>query len=292
MLKNSATELRRLMKERETIFTVGIGDALTAKIASRTPGIDAILTSGFSISAQMFGLPDAELYTRTDNVFAVKNICDVATIPVIADIDTGYGNAVTVIRSVQEFEKAGAAGVIMEDQISPKRCPICVTDTNSLISAEEAAGKIRAAVENKMNDDTVVIARTDATSWDELMRRSRMYIEAGADAIQAISRAYKDKEGLKRFISEVNHPVSLIIVGKLEALTYEDIQEVKPKFAQFALLPVNVASMAIQEALAYLGERKTVVGMPTKSIRHEDLVKLLGMQEVTQMELKYIPKTE
>lgn len=292
MLKNSAKELRRLMKERETIFTVGIGDALTAKIASRTPGVDAILTSGFSISAQMFGLPDAELYTRTDNVFAVKNICDVATIPVIADIDTGYGNAVTVIRSVQEFEKAGAAGVIMEDQISPKRCPICVTDTNSLVSAEEAAGKIRAAVENKLNEDTVVIARTDATSWDELMRRSRMYIEAGADAIQAISRAYKDKEGLKRFIQEVHHPVSLIIVGKLEALTYEDLLEVKPKFAQFALVPVNVASEAMKEALKYLGEKKTVVGMPTKSIKHEDLVNLLGMPEVTQMELKYIPRGE
>jgi len=292
MLKNAAKDLRKLMKEKETIFTVGIGDALTAKIASATPGIDAILTSGFSISAQMLGLPDAELYTRNDNVYAVKNICDVATKPVIADIDTGYGNAVTIIRSVQEFEKAGASGVIIEDQISPKKCPICVTETNSLISAEEGAGKIRAAVENKLNEDTVVIARTDATTWDELLRRSKMYKEAGADAIQAISRAYKDKAGLKKFIQEVNHPVSLIIVGKLEALTYEDLLEVKPKFAQFALVPVNVASLAITEALEYLGKNKSVVGMPTKSIKHEELVNLLGMPEVTSMELKYIPKSE
>lgn len=292
MLSNAAAELRRMMKEKDVIFTVGVGDALTARIASTTPGIDAILTSGFSISAQMLGLPDAELYTRSDNVYAVKNICDVAAIPVIADIDTGYGNAVSAIRSVHEFEKAGAAGVIIEDQISPKRCPMIVTETNSLISVDEAAGKIRAVVENKLNKDTVVIARTDATSWDELIKRSKRYIEAGADAVQAISKAYKDKEGLKRFIKEINHPVSLVIVGKLEDLTYEDLLEAKPKFAHFALVPVKVASQAIRDALEYLGRNRTVVGMPTKSMKHDELVNLLGMPQITEMELKYIPRTE
>ena len=157
---------------------VGVGDALSAKIANVTDGIDGVLSSGFTLAAQAMGLPDAELYTRSDNVYAVSNMCYVLDKPLIADIDTAYGNAVTTIKTVNDFERAGASGMVIEDQISPKRCPICVTDLNTTISAEEAAGKIRAAVENKLYPETVIIARTVVADggalrnvWDVLRGR-------------------------------------------------------------------------------------------------------------------------
>ena len=285
----SASALRTLLREKKTLFTVGIGDALQARIADETPGIDAVLSSGFSISAQYCGLPDAELYTRTDNVYAVQNMCYSLKKPLIADIDTGYGNAVTVIRSVREFERAGAAGVIIEDQISPKRCPICVAEVNTIIPAQEAAGKIRAAVDGRMNKDTLVIARCDATTKEELLRRCRMYIEAGADMVQPISRVFSTKDAYRDFVKEINHPVSMIIVGWLEKLTRAEIEEIGPALAQFAIVPVNVAYEAVARAMAHLGKEHTIAGLPVPQANHGDFLKTLGMPEITALEKKYLP---
>lgn len=287
-----AAQLRRMMKEKEIIYTVGVGDALAAKIACATEGIDAILSSGFSVSACMYGLPDAEFYTRSENALAVKAMCDVSNKPIIADIDTGYGNAVTVIHSVNEFEKAGAAAVIIEDQVSPKRCPISVNTENKLISLKEAVGKIRAAVENRLNKDTVIIARTDSPTYEMALERALAFKEVGADAIQIYSGAYNDAAGAKRIQEEVGLPLSLIVCGRLEVWTKEDIEFIKPKFAQFALAPVNVATKAMMDACAYIGKNKTTVGMPTQSVEHMVIQNLLGMDRVEKLQLEYLPSEE
>lgn len=287
---SSAAALRALLREKKTIFTVGIGDALQARIADETPGIDAVLSSGFSIAAQFCGLPDADLYTRSDNVYAVQNMCYGMKKPVIADIDTGYGNAVTVMRSVREFERAGAAAIILEDQVSPKKCPICVANVNTVIPAEEAAGKIRAAVDARLNPETVVIARCDATDRDELMRRCRMYIEAGADLVQPISRTFSTKDEYKAFVKEVNHPVSMIIVGWLEKLTREEILDIGPAIAQFAIVPVNVAYEAVRLAMEHLGAQHSVTGLPVPQANHQAFLKTLGMPEILALEEKYLPQ--
>lgn len=283
-------ELRRLLQEKEMLVTIGVGDALEAKIAGQTPGIDAILSSGFSIAAHLMGLPDAELYCRSDNVYAVQNMCYVCDKPIIADIDTAYGNAITVIKTLHEFERAGAQGVIIEDQVSPKRCPICISDENSLISAEEAALKIKAAVENKLYPETVIIARTDATTTEEQLRRCKMYIEAGADLVQPISKAFKgDKSNFAKFVREVNAPVSMIICGWLDDLTKEDLLEIKPKIAQFALLPINVVYPVVKESIEFVAQNMTQVGMPHVKAPHNELVGFLGMPAITKLEEKYLP---
>lgn len=187
--------LRRLMAEKETVITCGCGDAISAKIINEVDGFDGVLSSGFTLAAMAMGLPDAELYSRSDNVYAVSNMCYVLDKPLIADIDTAYGNAVTTIKTVNDFERAGASGVVIEDQISPKRCPICVTDLNTTISAEEAAGKIRAAAGNRLYKDTLIIARTDITNVEERNRRAQMYLEAGADLVQGISQVlYRQRQ--------------------------------------------------------------------------------------------------
>jgi 2-methylisocitrate lyase-like PEP mutase family enzyme len=285
----SRISLRELLESKETIFTAGAGDALTAKLIQDTPGIDGILSSGFAISAQLLARPDVEFYTRSDNVYAVRNMCSVIQKPLIADIDTGYGNAVSVIHSVHEFERAGVSGVIIEDQISPKRCPICVDETNNILPLEESVGKIRAAAENKLYKDTVIIARTDATQFDEAVRRAKAYYEAGADLVQPISRTITSKEEAKRFVEAVNCPVSLVIVGWLENLSAEDIREIGPKVAHFALATVTATHAAVKNVLATIGENQSSVGTNSVRTPHGEIVNFLGMKQISELEEKYLP---
>ena len=285
--------LRRLMAEKETVYTVGVGDALSAKIANVTDGIDGVLSSGFTLAAQAMGLPDAELYTRSDNVYAVSNMCYVLDKPLIADIDTAYGNAVTTIKTVNDFERAGASGMVIEDQISPKRCPICVTDLNTTISAEEAAGKIRAAVENKLYPETVIIARTDITDKQEQYRRARMYLEAGADLVQGISKSFHNNpEEIKQFVDAMDGKVSLVVCGGLDILTRKDLEYIKPKIAHFALVPTNAIYPAVKKAIEYVGAHHEQAGMPVEKANHNELVSFLGMGQISEREAKYIPATE
>ena len=285
--------LRRLMAEKETVYTVGVGDALSAKIANVTDGIDGVLSSGFTLAAQAMGLPDAELYTRSDNVYAVSNMCYVLDKPLIADIDTAYGNAVTTIKTVDDFERAGASGMVIEDQISPKRCPICVTDLNTTISAEEAAGKIRAAVENKLYPETVIIARTDITDKQEQYRRARMYLEAGADLVQGISKSFHNNpEEIKQFVDAMDGKVSLVVCGGLDILTRKDLEYIKPKIAHFALVPINAIYPAVKKAIEYVGAHHEQAGMPVEKANHNELVSFLGMGQISEREAKYIPATE
>lgn len=286
----SGQELRRKLRENSIFTTVGVGDALMAKIADQTEHIDGILTSGFAISAHQLGLPDVELYTRTDNVYVVHNASAVVNKPIIADIDTGYGNAVSIIRSIQEFERAGAAGVIIEDQISPKRCPICVDETNSILPIEEAVGKIRAAVDGRLNKDTVIIARTDATDQNEAIKRAKLYRDAGADLVQPISKAFQTVEQMRDFVKSVDCPVSLVIVGWLEQLTYEEIQQIGPKIIHFALASVTAAHAAASSVFSYIGANKTIRNSPVAHTNHSQLVQFLGMPLISELEAKYLPE--
>jgi len=280
--------LRKLMKEKNIVYTIGVGDPFAAKMLNRIDGIDAVLSSGFQIAAMALGMPDVEMYTRSDNVYAVSNMCNVLKKPLIADIDTAYGNAVSAIKTIQDFEKAGVAGVQFEDQISPKRCPICVNTLNTLIPAKEAAGKIKAMVENKLYKDTVIIARTDATDPDELMKRAKMYIDVGADVIQPISKSLKTKEEYKWFVKEINFPVSMIVVGWLDKLTAEDIIEIGPKLCQFALTPINAIYPVLKKAMKYVGANHTNANPPFDVVKHADLISFLGMTDITTLEGKYL----
>lgn len=280
--------LKKLMKEKEVVYTIGVGDPFAAKMVNEIDGIDGVLSSGFQISAMAMGLPDVELYTKSDNLYAVNNMCNVLTKPLIADIDTAYGNAVSAIKTINDFEKAGVAGVQIEDQISPKRCPICVNTLNNLLPAKEAAAKIRAIAENRMFKDTLIIARTDATDPEELLHRAQMYIDAGADLIQPISKALTTKEQYKKFVTDISFPVSMIVVGWLDNLTEEDIREIGPKLCQFALTPINVIYPVLKKALEYIGAEHTNFDLPCDVVNHQELIKFLGMNDVTEKESKYL----
>ena len=178
----TTTRLRELLSGERMLLAPFTYDGFTARIAQEA-GFDAVYMSGFATSMSR-GLPDVGLLTQTEMVQNAASIASVVDVPVVADADTGYGNAINVHRTIREYERAGVAGVHVEDQVAPKKCGFF--EGKQVIDMDEAASKIRAAVEARSDDEFVVIARTDALAvngWDDVERRCRAFADVGADLV-------------------------------------------------------------------------------------------------------------
>jgi 2-methylisocitrate lyase-like PEP mutase family enzyme len=179
---SAAAVLRAALTRREFVLAPFVYDALQAKQAEAA-GFAAVYMTGFGTAAT-YGFPDVGLLTMTEMVHNASRIASAVSVPVIADADTGYGNAVTVRRTVREYERAGVAALHIEDQAWPKKCGFF--EGKQVIDAAEAAMKIRSAVDARRDPSTVIIARTDALAvhgWDDAEARARRYAEAGADMV-------------------------------------------------------------------------------------------------------------
>ena len=176
-----ATQLRAQMAAG-IVFAPGVYNALFAKAVEQT-GFNTVYVTGFGTAAR-YGFADVGLITQSEMVQNLKAICRATSLPVIADMDTGYGNALNVRRTVREYERAGVAGFHIEDQVFPKKCGFMAG--KAVIPMAEHVQKVRAALEARQNSDTVVIARTDALAphgWDDAIARANAYRDAGADLI-------------------------------------------------------------------------------------------------------------
>jgi len=179
---NPAKQLREKLSQAPMVVAPFVYDALQAKIAERV-GFEAVYMTGFGTAAAR-GFPDLGLLTMSEMVENVRTIARSVQIPVICDADTGYGNPVNVWRTVNEYERAGAAALHIEDQVWPKRCGFLAG--KQVIPLDEMVPKVRAACDARRNPDTVIIARTDALAvngWDDVVRRATAYREAGADLV-------------------------------------------------------------------------------------------------------------
>lgn len=175
--------IKELMARGELVQAPGVYDALSAKIVEAR-GFNSVYMTGYGTSAGQLGLPDLGFITMTEMVANAGRIADAVEIPLIADADTGYGNPINVIRTVREYEKAGVAAIHIEDQTWPKRCGHMAG--KSVIDVNEMAGKIKAAVDARRNEDFLIIARTDAIAtdgFDQAIERGHQFAEAGADII-------------------------------------------------------------------------------------------------------------
>lgn len=282
-----AAKLRQLMAEKESLHGIGAGDTLAALIGAQFDGLDVVFTSGFSVTACLYGKPDAEILSRTENVMACAAITQVIDKPLIADIDTAYGNAASAVNAVHEFERAGVAGVIIEDQVSPKLCPISVSNTQKVIPIEEAAGRIKAVVENKLNPDTVIVARSDDEDFDSIIERAKAYKAAGADVVQLSYLAYKTPEGAKKAAEIIDHPQSFVVVGMTDEWTSEMIMAMKPKLVQYPLVPIEAAFKAMWDACQYISDKHQVLGIDVPMVPHNAIVDLVNMKEVERLNNAY-----
>ena len=279
-------QFSRDVRAGQTVWSAGAYDALSARLIEEA-GFPSIMTTGFGISASHLGKPDMELYTMSENLDVVSKIVDVVSVPVIADTDTGYGNAINVIRTVREFERAGVAAMIFEDQESPKKCPAAANQIE-LLSLEEGAAKIRAAVAARKSPDTVIVARTDATEESEAIDRAQAYVEAGADLIQPISKCFSDFAGLLRLREAANVPLSLQILGWLETnLTKEEIERVAG-LAVFPLVALMTATAALRANLEKLAATRSTGELPNNVTTMADFKSLVGFEELEAMQERFL----
>jgi phosphoenolpyruvate phosphomutase len=282
--------LRDPRADHPVLLAAGAHDALTAKLAAEA-GFDAIWASGFGISAVQ-AVPDANILTLTETLDAVRRICDAVDIPVIADCDNGYGNAINVMRTVTEFERAGAAGICIEDNEFPKRCSFYAGVRRDLVAPEEHARKVEAAVAARRARDFVVIARTEALivgmGMDEAMTRARLYAEAGADAVLVHSKA-KDFAELAEFGARWTLPVPLVAVPT----TYPDVSTAELaasgfRLAIFANQPLRAAIVAIRDTLRRMRETGTIASVERDIVPLEEVYRLVGVPELKANEKRFL----
>jgi len=276
----------RAARTGETVWVAGCHDALSAKLAEEA-GFSAVMTSGFGVSASFLGLPDVELYTMTENLSVVRNVANAVNVPLIADGDTGYGNAINVMRTVREFEQAGVAAIIFEDQIAPKRCPAVATSID-ILPIDENTAKIEAAIEARGDADTLIIARTDAMNEDEAIKRAKAYVSAGADLIQPISKCFTSADGLKRLREACDRPLSLQILGWLETeLSHDDIEQVAG-LAVYPLVSLTSAAEAMRRNFATLLKDRSTANLPQPVMSMGDFKSFIGFQDVEDLQARFL----
>ena len=283
--KPKADKLKSLLNQKGIVVMPGCYDALSAKLIERE-GLNVGFMSGFAVSSTKLGMPDAGLISFSEMAEQVRNICNVTSIPIIFDGDTGYGNAVNVYRTVRGFADAGAAAVMIEDQKWPKKCGH--TKGKDVVEVDEANSRIKAAVDaSKMNNkDILVMARTDAIATrglDDAIKRMQKFSELGADIL--FVDAIKSKEDMKRVIKEVpgHHMINLIEDGETPLLEINELEDIGFKIAVFPLTLMSASVKTMQESLKNMKNKI----YNTNVSKFSDLRDIVGFNEYYEIEDKY-----
>jgi carboxyvinyl-carboxyphosphonate phosphorylmutase len=279
--------LRELLAAPGPLVAPGAYDALSARLVEQA-GFDVVYMTGFGTTASLIGRPDVGLLSAAEMVDNAGRIAAAVDVPVIADADTGYGNAINVVRTVRAYEQAGVAGLHLEDQVSPKRCGHL--SGKAVIDAEEMAGKVRAAVAARRDPALVLIARTDAAAVhgvDEAIRRGRLYADAGADAL--FVEAPTSEEDLTRIAGALRDVAPLVFNwaegGRTPPLSLQRIGELGFSLVLFPIGTLLAATAGIRSLLAGLRSEGVppLAGLPTFA----EFTDLIGLPEVQDLEQRF-----
>ena len=290
--KTARQLLRDRIKTGPVIIAPGIYDAYGARLVEQA-GFEAVYMTGNGVSASLLGRPDVGLVDLTLITGHAHRVAAAVDIPLICDADTGYGNAVNVRRTVEEFEAAGVAAIHIEDQASPKRCGQ-LPGARPVIALAEAAGKIEAAVAARRDPDFIIIARTDAAEslgLDEAIRRGRAFRKAGADVIFVEMKTGPSiLEDLARVTSEVGAPclVNMGAGGKLDELDAEGIGRLGLRIAIYPGLERAAAGHAIREALSALKKDGNTLAMRGRMLGLKEYNEVLKLDDVEEWERRYL----
>jgi 2-methylisocitrate lyase-like PEP mutase family enzyme len=293
----ATTRLRQLLRTTPLLLP-GCYDALSAKVLERT-GFPAVYMTGYGTSLALLGLPDAGLATMTEMHLNARYIANAVSVPVVADADNGYGNAINVIRTVREYIQTGVAGIHIEDQAIPKRCGHVAG--RRVIPLEEAVGKYRAAdaVRRDLDPDFVLIARTDARgahggSLDEAIRRANAYLEAGAD--MAFVEGPTGLAEIQRVCREVRGPVFYNQTGVSPRLTLDQMKELGIALTILPGATLRVALQAVWDFATALREDGPVAEARfAERFRDHpvgDLHTFAGFDRIRAWETEYLPAEE
>jgi 2-methylisocitrate lyase-like PEP mutase family enzyme len=283
----SGASFRSLIQNYDVLIMPVVHDALCAKIAEKV-GFRAIFTAGYSNSASLLGKPDVGLLTMTEMVDAARRIAGSVSIPVIADTDTGYGNVTNVARTVREFEKAGVAGILLEDQVSPKRCGHM--SGKEVTSPEEMMAKIRAAVNSRVSQDFVIIARTDSLSVDgidDAIVRANLYRTAGAD--MTFVEAVENVDHMRRVIAETEgpHMANMIPGGRTPILSSSELANLGYRIVAYPTVNTYAVARATKEVFQHLLEKGTLEGLEDRLMDFDAFNEIVGLDEIRTLESRY-----
>lgn len=286
--KSSIDELLNLDKP---ILMAGAHDALSAKLAE-AKGFNSIWVSGFGISLAQKAIPDANLVTMTELLDYSKNINNAVSIPVIADCDNGFGNALNVIRTVQEFESIGLAGICIEDNVFPKQCSFYDQPSRELVNTSEFQGKIRAAIEARRSSEFKIIARTEAfiagRGEAEALERAKAYDEAGADAILVHSKKQTFEE-LEGFSKKWNGSKPLVIVPtKFPHTPVSEMFDAGYSIIIYANQAVRAAFNSIEQTMEYIVSDQTASFNDSEIASLEKVFEFINVEELNRAEEKYL----
>jgi 2-methylisocitrate lyase-like PEP mutase family enzyme len=279
--------IRNALAEHGQLIMPGVYDALSAKIAARA-GFEVIFITGYSLSATLLGEPDFGLLTQTEVVSAAQRICSVVDTPVIVDADTGYGNAINVIRTVQDLIRAGAAGMFLEDQIWPKRCGHM--RGKQVIPLDEQLKKLRAAIEARENNDFFIVARTDsrqALGLDEAIKRGLAFKEAGADAV--FIEAPESKDEMKRISNQVPGPLvaNMLERGVTPLMGPKELKDLGFDLIVWPLAPLYSAAKSLTDVYTTLRRDGSTLAILDRLMPFDEFNRIVGLEEKYALDTKY-----
>ena len=279
--------VRRYLSEKGQLVMPGVFDALSAKIAARA-GFEVIFITGYSLSATLLGEPDFGLLTQTEVVSAAQRICSVVDTPVIVDADTGYGNAINVIRTVHDLIRAGAAGMFLEDQIWPKRCGHM--KGKQVIPLDEQLKKLRAAIEARNDHDFYIVARTDARQalgLAEAIARGIAFKEAGADAV--FVEAPENKEEMKEIASHVPGPLvaNMLERGVTPLMDPQELKDLGFDLIVWPLAPLYSIAKSLTDVYSTLRREGSTTKILDRLMPFDEFNEIVGLEEKYSLDQRF-----
>jgi len=285
--------LKERISQEKILVAPGAYDAFTGKLIEAS-GFEAVYLSGAGVSYSALGQPDTGLVTQSQMVDRVQSLTDILNVPLIADGDTGYGNAINVMKTVRLYEKAGASAIQLEDQQFPKRCGHL--SGKELVSKQEMSEKIRAALNSRQSDEFLIIARTDALTvigLDEALQRGHQYLEAGADVLfvesptneQELETIAKEFQGVPLMANMVEGGITPIVSAEiLEEMGYDLVIYPNSLTRRFAFAGLDL--------LKELGTTGSTNGKIDEMMPFTELNELLGIEELKLLEEEFLPRPD
>jgi len=280
-------KLSDLLRSDDIIVVPGIYDTLSALIIERA-GFEAIYLSGGAVARSM-GFPDLGLITLTEMVQRAREIAQSVNLPLIADADTGYGNAINVMRTMQEFERAGVAAIQLEDQVTPKKCGHY--HNIRVLPEELMVGKLQAALEARSDHDLLIVARTDSLSthgFDEAIRRANLYADVGADVI--FVEAPQTREQLRQIPQLVQAPllVNMFQGGKTPLVSVEELHQMGYKMVIIPSDLQRAAIKAMQEVASVLRKDGNSASISERLVTFTEREELVDLPKFQQLDRRFV----
>ncbi len=277
----------RLEKKDEIIVLPGVYDALSARIAQNV-GFNAAFQTGYGTSATLLGMPDFGFLNAGETVDNARRIINSVDIPILVDIDTGYGNPLNVWRTVTDIEKLGAGGIFLEDQVWPKRCGHM--KGKSVISKEDYVQKLKAAIDARKSKDFIIVARTDSLAQygiDEAIERGKEFQKIGADVI--FIEAPKTLEEMKKITAEIDAPLlaNMIEEGVTPNLPAKDLEKLGFSMVVFPLSGLYSSTYAIKNVFLSLHKTGMTKNLKKKMITFKEFNDFVNLPKYNQLEKKY-----